>query len=371
MRLTDLQIRKLKAPDKGQKTYFDEALPGFGVRVSQGGTKSFVVMHGKARRLRTIGRYPDMALAEARIEAKRTQADMALDGMQDTDSTPTTSFDAARTRFLTDCNARTKPRTVEEYRRLLHRHFDFAKNVGDVTRSDIIDAIEKIRRTPSEQKHAFVAVRTMMNWCRKRGFVDTSPVPPLSFNSQPRSRILSDNELRVVLRRAEEYGYPYGRIVQLLILTGQRRGEIAALRRSWIEGDEIAFPQGFTKNKREHFVPIGRIAHEVIEALPEGTDLLFPSRLSNETPFNGWSKAKRAFDRPIDLAEFTLHDLRRTYSSNMARLGVPIHVTEKLLNHVSGTISGIAAVYNRHSYRDEMREAVAAYEAHIAKLISG
>ena len=369
MRLTDLQIRKMKAPEKGQKTYFDEALPGFGVRVSQGGTKSFVVMHGKKRRLRTIGRYPSMSLADARIEAKRVQADMALDLVTDIGSTPTISFNDARAKFLSDCDARTKPRTVEEYRRLLHRHFHFEKNVGEVTRSDIMDAIEKLKRTPSEQKHAFVAVRTMMNWCRKRGFVDASPAPPLSFNSQPRSRVLSDNELRIVWQRAEGYGYPYGRIMQLLILTGQRRGEVAALRRSWIEGDEIVFPQGFTKNKREHFVPIGPMVQEVIGALPEGSDLLFPSRLSTEAPFNGWSKAKRSFDRSIDVTNYTLHDLRRTYSSNMARLGVQIHVTEKLLNHVSGTISGIAAVYNRHSYRREMREAVAEYEAHIANLV--
>lgn len=368
MRLTDLQIRKLKAPEKGQKTYFDAALPGFGVRVSQGGAKSFIVMYGKARKLRTIGRYPDIALADARIEAKRVQADLALDDAGGPGAAPAISFNLARNKFLEDCDARTKPRTVEEYRRLLNRHFEIAKNLADVTRSDIMDGIEKIRQTPSEQKHAFVAIRTMMNWCRKRGFIDTSPVPPLSFKAEARSRILSDDELRSVWQRAEEYGYPYGRIMQLLILTGQRRGEIAVLRWSWIEGDTIAFPQGFTKNKREHFVPIGSMAMEVIDALPEGTDLLFPSRLSEEAPFNGWSKAKRAFDRTIDVPEYTLHDLRRTYSSNMARLGVPIHVTEKLLNHVSGTISGVAAVYNRHSYRDEMRDAVSAYEAHLAKL---
>ncbi|MCB9947250.1 MAG: tyrosine-type recombinase/integrase [Rhodospirillaceae bacterium] len=370
MSLTDLQIRKLKAPAKGQKTYFDDALSGFGVRVSQGGTKTFIVLHGKARTRRTIGRYPEMSLSEARNVAKRTQADMALDGVHDVKDAPTISFAEAQAKFLGDCDVRTKPRTVEEYRRLLNRHFSFDTAIGDITRKDIVDAIEKLRATPSEQKHAFVAIRTMMNWCRKLGFIDASPVPPLSFKAEARSRLLTDDELCTIWRRAVEYGYPYGRIVQLLILTGQRRGEIAGLRCSWIEGDEIVFPAGFVKNKREHVVPLGTMARAIIDNIPETSDLLFPSRLSDRTPFNGFSKAKRAFDAPITVPDYTLHDLRRTYSSAMARLGTPIHVTERLLNHVSGTISGVAAVYNRHSYRQEMREAVAAYEAFLERLIA-
>lgn len=370
MSLTDLQIRKLKPPAKGQRTYFDDALSGFGVRVSQGGTKTFVVLHGKARKRRTIGRYPEMSLSEARNLAKRAQADMALDGVHDAQHAPTVSFADARDKFLSDCDVRNKPRTVEEYRRLLNRHFSFDRAIGDLTRTEIVDAIEKLQKTPSEQKHAFVAIRTMMNWCRKRGLIDASPVPPLAFKAEARSRLLTDDELRTIWQRAEQYGYPYGRIMQLLILTGQRRGEIAGLRRSWIEVDEIVFPAGFVKNKREHVVPLGAMARSLVESMPETADLLFPSRLSDATPFNGFSKAKRAFDAPISVPDYTLHDLRRTYSSAMARLGTPIHVTERLLNHVSGTISGVAAVYNRHSYRQEMREAVATYEAFLERLIT-
>ena len=369
MRLTDLQIKKLKAPARGQKTYFDEGLRGFGVRVSQGGTKSFVVMYGRERRLKTIGRYPDITLADARIKAKRTQADIALDQHSSGDTVPSISFEDARAKFLADSDTHTKPRTVEEYRRLLHRHFHFEKDLADLSRSDIMEALETIRNAPSEQKHAFVAIRTMMNWCRKRGIVESSPVPMLSFSSQPRSRILTDDELSTVWHRAETYGYPYGRIVQLLILTGQRRGEIAALRRSWMQDGEIVFPEGFTKNKREHVIPVGDMTRDLLQVLPEGTDLFFPARYRTQTPFNGWSKAKHAFDQDIDVTEYTLHDLRRTYSSNLARLGIPIHVTEKLLNHVSGTISGIAAVYNRHSYLNEMRAAVCVYEEHLARIV--
>jgi integrase len=366
MRLTDLSIRKLKAPDSGQKTHFDDSLPGFGIRVSQGGAKSFVVMYGKQRQLKTLGRYPDMGLADARLAAKRVQGDLSLLRPRDPGTLPAVRFDMAKERFLEDCATRTKSSTREEYRRLLNRYFKFQKDVADVTRSDIANVIGSIKHAPSERHHAFVAIRTLMNWCTRHGMIEASPVPPLSFKSQPRARILSDDELRIVWQRAEECGYPYGCIVQLLILTGQRRGEIAGLRRSWTKDAEIVFPHGFTKNKREHLIPIGPLTKRAIDTAPETADLLFPARGSDHRPFNGWSKSKRLFDHPIDVADYTLHDLRRTYSSNMARLGVPIHVTEKLLNHASGAVSGVAAVYNRYTYADEMRSAVEQYEAFIA-----
>lgn len=98
--------------------------------------------------------------------------------------------------------------------------------------------------------------------------------------------------------------------------------------------------------------------------------MFFPARGASEKPFNGWGKSKARLDAPLDISPYTLHDLRRTFSSNLARLGTPIHVTEKLLNHISGTVSGVAAVYNRYSYIDEMRQAVTLHDEHIAKLIS-
>ncbi len=362
MRLTDLSIKRLKSPASGQKTYFDDALRGFGVRVSQGGTKSFVVVAGTARKRRTIGRYPDYSLADARKEARRILGNASFEDMAQRPSVP---FTGAKDRFLADAESRTKPRTVSEYRRLLNRHFSYDKSLHEITRQDIMRVVEGLRPTPVEARAAFVAVRTMMNWCHKHGLIDTSPVPRLSFSTQARTRVLTDNELKIVWRRAEAYGYPYGRIVQLLILTGQRRGEIASLRRSWMDGNTIVFPAGFTKNKREHRMPMGPMVEEVISALPSDTDLLFPSRLSDSDPWNGWSKAKRMFDKPLQMAPYTLHDLRRTFSTNLAKLSVPIHVAEKLLNHVSGTVSGIAAVYNRYSYDEEMKEAIFAYEEYL------
>jgi len=367
MGLTDLLIRKLKVPEKGQKTHFDDVLPGFGIRVSQGGTKTFVLKYGKKRSLKTLGRYPTLSLADARKQARRVQGEILavpqIDG-----TVPDVSFDEARERFLLDSAKRTKPKTYEEYERLLRKHFQFDKQLSEVTRQDVMKAVTALSDKPSIEQHAFVALRTMMNWCVRHGLVSVSPVPPLRFTTTARSRILTDDELRTVWHRAEEVGYPYGTIVQLLILTGQRRGEIAGLRRSWIEGDEIIFPQGFTKNKREHRIPIGTLTKEVIETISGETDLLFPSRYLDETPFNGWSKTKQLFDRPIDVINYTMHDLRRTYATKLAELDTPIQVTERLLNHISGTVSGVSAVYNRHTYWEEMRFAVDSWEVELVKV---
>lgn len=370
MRLTDLQIRKLKAPERGQKTYFDDALPGFGVRISQGGTRSFVVMYGRQRRLRTVGRYPAMSLADARIEAKRTQAEVSDPPLAAGNMPPAISFNLARQEFLADCDRRNKASTAGEYRRLLLKHFSFEKNLTELSRTEIVEVLDELVKAPSEQRHAFVALRTMLNWCHKRGYLESSPMPHQTMRSEPSTRTLTDDELATVWHRAVDIGYPYGRIIQLLILTGQRRGEIAGLRRSWIKDDQISYPPGFAKNKREHVVPLGPMALELIASTPDCGELLFPARGREDVPFSGWSKSKRTFDQAIDVADYTLHDLRRTFSSTMARLGTPIHVTEKLLNHVSGTISGVAAIYNRHSYWNEMCAAVSRYEAHLKRLIA-
>lgn len=110
----------------------------------------------------------------------------------------------------------------------------------------------------------------------------------------------------------------------------------------------------------------------VLDRLPELGEFLFPAKRTQvrgvpTTVFNGWSKSKERLK--ADIPPWTLHDLRRTFSSNLAALGTPIHVTEKLLNHASGTISGVAAVYNRHTYFDEMRQAILTYEIHLAQLL--
>ena len=371
MNLTDLQIKKLSLPEGAtkQKTFFDGSLKGFGLRVSVGGTKSFIVMYGKRRKLKTLGRYPETTLAKARVLARQVLGEVA--GGQEAEIVRNASlfFADAREKFIEDSGHHTKLSTLNEYRRHLTKHFPFKKLLNEVSRSDIMEIVSNLKSRPSEAQHAFIAMRTMMNWAVRRGFLETSPVPSLRFKASSRARILTENELKAAWGRAVETGYPYGTMVQLLILTGQRRGEIAGLRRAWIKDGWISFPIGFTKNKREHRIPLGNLAKEIIECITSQTDLLFPARGRTDVPFSGWSKSKKEFDEVLGFADYTLHDLRRTFSSNLAKLAVPIHVTEKLLNHVSGTVSGVAAVYNRHSYSDEMKQAVIQYEEYLAELV--
>ncbi len=372
MNLTDLQIKKLSLPEGAtkQKTFFDGSLKGFGLRVSVGGAKSFIVMYGKRRKLKTLGRYPETTLAKARVLARQVLGEVAGGEEPEIIRSATLSFTDARDQFIEDSGHHTKASTLNEYRRHLTKHFPFKKLLNEVSRSDIMEIVSNLKSRPSEAQHAFIAMRTMMNWAVRRGFLETSLVPSLRFKASSRARILSEDELKAVWGRAVETGYPYGTMVQLLILTGQRRGEIAGLRKAWIKDGWITFPVGFTKNKREHRIPLSNFAKEIIEGITSQTDLLFPARGRTDVPFSGWSKSKIEFDKVLGFADYTLHDLRRTFSSNLAKLAVPIHVTEKLLNHVSGTVSGVAAVYNRHSYSDEMKQASTQYEEYLAELIA-
>ena len=365
LKLTDMAIKRLVAPQSGQATYWDDTTPGFGIRLSQK-SRSFVVMYGEKRRLKTLGRYPDLALSDARKAARKFLSE-AIDAPATPSIAPVT-FNDAKAQFLAHCTRRLKPRTVRDYTWLLDRHFSFSGDINAITKTQIIKALNTLADTPSLQQHAFVAIRTMMNWCVHNGLLEASPVPRIRQSSSSRERILSDEELVAVYRRAKETSYPYGPIVELLILTGQRRGEIAALRRSWIADGIVTFPASFTKNKREHRLPLSPLALQVIETLPETGDLLFPARNRPDTPFSGWSKSKMRFDAGLPFSGYTLHDLRRTFSSNLARLGVPIHVTEKILNHASGSIGGVAAVYNRYSYFEEMAEALNLHEVFMIRL---
>ncbi len=367
MSLTDLLIKKLKPPEVGQKTYFDGRQRGFGVRVSMGGAKTFVLVEGKGRKIHSLGRYPELTLLDARKKAKEVLG-QAVAGKAEPSAT--LSFSEIRELFFEDSRMRTKPSTHAEYVRLLKKHFVFSKLAQSITRADLMEAVTAVREHPSLEQHCFVAIRTLFNWAVRHGYLATSPVPTIRFQTVSRTRILTENELTSIWHRAEEVGYPYGVLIKLLILTGQRRGEIAGLRRSWISKDAITFPVGFCKNKREHVIPLGAMAKSIIDGITSEGELLFPARGRTDTTFSGWSKAKAQFDVPLGIAPYTLHDLRRTFSSQMAELGTPIHVTEKLLNHVSGTLSGVAGVYNRYSYATEMRSAVEAYETRLQALIS-
>jgi integrase len=163
--------------------------------------------------------------------------------------------------------------------------------------------------------------------------------------STPRNRTLPDSKQATFIRASQQFGFPFDTIVLLLIFTGQRRGEVAALRWEWIDDDAktITLPASVTKNKRKHTLPYGKLVADVLQSLPRQGDLLFPARGRFNVPYSGWSKNKIVLDRVCKIEPWTLHDLRRTFATNLASLSTPPHVVEKLLNHASGTISGVAS----------------------------
>ena len=370
--LTEITLKSLATPAKGQVTYWDESTSGFGVRVSQGGTKSFVVVHGVNRQRETLGRYPTISLKQARDQAKKLLAQITLGVEQKR----TITYADARELFLEACEARNKKNTVDYYRKRLDVHFRFGrKRLDEITRTDIQSRIRKIKTSTSEQNHAFVAIRTLLNWALREQYIEQSPIasmkPPAK--AQARDHVLSDQELIEVYQKSLEHPYPFGQIVSLLVLTGLRRNEVASLQWDWIDQSEqsITIPAEVTKNKRLHTMPYGDLVEAVFETIPGIGPYLFPARSETGTIFNGWGKSKERFDRSLeDVEPYTLHDLRRTFATTHAKIGTPIHVTEKLLNHVSGTISGVAAVYNRHSYFEEMKAATIIYDEYLEKLLN-
>ncbi len=276
--ITDLVVRKVVPPEKGQRTIWDKSLSNFGLRVSQGGTRSWVVQHGPTRQLTTIGRYPLISVADARTEAKRILAERTLGKTRPVSIT----YEEALRQFLAACDQKNKPRTVADYRRHLNLHFKFGRTqLSEITAQEIMRRLDRLKDTPSEQAHAFVALKVFLRWTVKHRMLDRSPLELLTVPSRRsgRERTLATEEIAAVYRAATRALYPYGTIVQLLLLTGQRRGEIAVLRWSWInQADKtITLPSSITKNGRQHTFPYGDLVDSLLKTTPGQGDLLFPA----------------------------------------------------------------------------------------------
>jgi len=370
--LSDLAIKSLKAPPKGQKTYHDQNLPGFGVRVSQGGTKTFTLMHGFDRRLTTIGRYPIISLAEARDKARKILARKTL-GIEN--AVPTLTFGEAFDLFEQTHGKENRERTRKETARLIGKHLMprlHARAIGDITTPEVAAIIDKLLPKPGTANHVYAVARLIFRWAARRRLIDRSPIDGLPPPSKPvfRDRVLAQDELLTVFHAAQD-GSTFGNIIQVLILTGQRKSQIANLRREFIDEDAalITWPSELMKGNRRHSIPLSPMVAAILDTLPK-EGYLFPAR-GRDTPFNGFSKAKDAFDRSlIGVAPYVIHDLRRTFASGMQELGIRIEVTEKLLNHTSGSFAGIVSVYQRHSYLPEMRASIQKWEDHLQALLS-
>jgi len=382
--LTDLQIRKC-APRSRRFEIWDARLPGFGLRVSPLGRKSFVLLYrhkGRARRL-TLGRYPILSLSEARNRAIEALALVARDLDPQADKAAersNTRFAGVVEQFLrTYCQEHNRASTRRETRRLLEARFVSrwgTRDLRDIGKADVLEIVDQALRdgTPSAANHALATIRVFFNWCLDRGLIDDNPCSRLKAPAKlvTRDRILSDTELVGIWNAATSSGFPFGTIAQLLLLTAQRRNEVVSMR--WpdldLEGGLWTIPGDLTKNGVAHAVPLVPEVVDILASIPRTHDvLIFPSRAGNGRCFSGFSNSKRRLSAAAGVAAFTLHDLRRTAATRLASLGVAPHVIERLLNHVTGVLGGIAGVYNRFKYRDEMREALVLWTRHVRQLV--
>ena len=275
------------------------------------------------------------------------------------------------------------------------------KPLASITKSDAITLLDKL----VDDGHGVTANRTLTNlktffgWCVKRDMLTASPVAALDAVAEEhsRERTLADAEIVALWKAADADGYPFGRLVQLLALTGARRDEMREAPRSEFEmaGASVKLPNGTiwqgplwtlpaarAKNNREHLVPISPMALEILKSLPRigKSELLFTT--TGDTPISGLSKAKERLDEAMRAElrksdpkhvwkDWTPHDLRRTFYSGLQALGFSIEIAEACVNHTSGTLRGVAKVYGRHKYLAEKTAAFDAWARHVDGLVNG
>jgi integrase len=372
MKLSDVTIRSLSAPERGQLSYPDDALPGFGVRVSQGGSRTFVLVHGRSRTRTTIGRYPVISLAQARARAREILAEITLGRYRP----KSLRFEEALDLFIENhLKAKNRTNTAKETERLLRRvlpKFGTAA-LSEITTAEIAAFLDGMSDTPSEANHFYTALKTFMNFSFRRGYIEASPLGRLQkpHKTKARTRALSPDELRTVLVAARDFG-TYGRLLRLLLQSGQRLSQVTVLTDDHTDCDARTFTWSALEMKSDepHVVPYHDLSAELIEELP-ARGWLFRGEADPRKRYNNFSNDHRAFLKASGVAHFTRHDLRRTYSTVHASIGTPPHITERLLAHKNGQESGgpIARIYNRYQYRAEMRAAVEAYEGWLQALV--
>ena len=384
LKLTKSAIDVLPTPAK-DIVYWDSGCPGFGVKITPKGRKVFIVLYragGAGSRLRkyTIGPHGRVTLHQARaaalkIFAARTEGrDPAAEKQRARRRPVVDRVEDLVELFITEHVS--KIRSAREISRLLRREVIptwGARSIHDIGKRQVIELVAEVaaRGTPSAANKLLKMIKAFFGWCVGRAILDTSPANGLAApaREKARDRVLEDDELARILSAARQMDGPYGGIVELLALTGQRREEVAKL--TWGEVDLASrtwtLPASRTKNGKWHIVHLSMEAIAVLRRAPRLGKFVFS--LSGTKAFSGFSAGKRMIDEVCGVSDWRLHDLRRTCVSGMARLGVAPHVADKILNHQTGTISGVAAVYQRHEFLAERKEALERWSAHVARLL--
>jgi integrase len=393
--------------------YWDDKLPGFGLRLRPGGSRTFIFQYkiGKLTRRMKLGSATVINFAKAQSAARDLHARSVIGGDPAKEKTENKLragdtfahflplyLESQRQRVA---HGKLRESTVIEMERHLMRQ---SKALHDLQLDKIglreVAACLTAFKPDKRFKHMSGAttrnrVRTSQSaffkWCIGKGFMEGNPVDHTSISDEDsRDRVLSRDELRLIWNALPEDDY--GAIIKLIMLTGQRPGEIAALERSDradkhrdVEGDAFLLPGTRTKNRRDHVVPLSGPAAEILDKVTkqprfnrDGTtrELIFGR---GKKAFNGWHKHKVALDRRIaeanggtPIKHWTPHDLRRSLATHAAEKGImQPHIIEAVLNHISGHQAGVAGIYNRATYDTEKRTALAHWADHLIAIVEG
>jgi integrase len=388
MKLTTSTVSKIKLPaGKIDHIEWDDDIHGLGVRIREGGSRSFVFQYklGAKQRRMALGVATPETVARARKTAGELHARVKLGQDPASDKVEaqrqaSETFGPSAQEFLDTLHDRYRPGSFREIRRhlLLHAKPLHHLPVARITLRDVADLITSV----TKQSGAVTANRVrsslsvLFSWLIQNGRVPANPVVNAGKNPErSRSRVLSAAELKLIWDNLN--GDQFAAIVKLLMLTATRAAEIAGLRWSEIADGQIVFPAERVKNKRVFTLPLSPAAAEIIAEQPNraGRDLIFGD---GHGPFSGWSRCRRRLDERITAAnggkplpDWTIHDLRRSAATHMAEIGVLPHVIECVLNHVGGFRSGVAGIYNRHSFQKEMRDTLVLCAEHLATIVKG
>ncbi len=401
--LTTKAVEHARPPKSGRLELWDSRVPGFGLRITANGVKTFAVMtriNGRQVR-KTLGHWPGMELAEARQLAGRVK-DAARQGRDLLDESRAEHEEAEAEAEAKRKSVKSFGDMAEDYirreipklrrggeieavirRELLPRWGD--RPLAEINSWDVLERIETLLDAgkPAAANKLFAVIRRLLNWAIKRRVygLQFSPAdrmdPPAEMAI--RDRVLSDDEIKPVWAGSDRAGYPFGTFVKLSLILGQRRNEIAGMRWGEIDFKETLWtiPVERCKSKRPHIVPLPPSVIDLLKSLPRFAGPYVLTTTGGDRPISGHSKFKHRFDEAIKddlekaemppLDAWTLHDLRRTMRTGLARLGIADVIAERAINHAP---RGLNRIYQQYEYLDERRHALNAWAAWLDDVVS-